>query len=124
MILWSKGLGKLVLKMQLAERSSTTHRDGKLIIDGTMGPPTHWDYAVTMGEDDVLEFVELLTQPAPVRYLVEGEKPGALVRTAILSGIVFAWNTTRCFLGLEPGAEGASADTAGSANAGNEQRSG
>ena len=112
MILWSKGLGKLVLNMNLAERSSTKDRDGHLIIDGTMGPPTHWDYAVTMREDDVLDFVDLLKQPAPVRFLIEGEKPGVLVRTALLSGVVFAWNTARCFLGIASGSAVVSQDAA------------
>lgn len=100
MILWSKGLGRLVLNMTLAERSSTDQRDGNLVIDGTMGAPTHWDYAVTMTEEDVLDFIDLLKQPAPVSFLIEGEHPGAVVRTALMSGIVFAWNTVRCFLGL------------------------
>ena len=102
MILWSKGLGKLVLKMSLSERSSTQDQGEKLVIDGTMGPPTHWDYAVMMNEEDVLDFVELLKQPAPIRFLVEGERPGTLVRTALLSGVKFAWNTSRCFLGRGP----------------------
>ncbi|MBW2275134.1 MAG: hypothetical protein JRG96_17845 [Deltaproteobacteria bacterium] len=101
MILWSKGLGKLVLNMRLSERSSTEDQGEKLVIDGTMGPPTHWDYAVKMNEEDVLDFVELLKQPAPVRFLVEGERRGALIRTALVSGVVFAWNTIRCFLGME-----------------------
>ncbi len=107
MILWSKGLGKLVLHLKLAERSSTSDREEKLVIDGTMGPPTHWDYAVNMSEEDVLDFVELLKQPAPVRFVIEGEQRGALIRTALVSGVVFAWNTVRCFLGLAPRAAGA-----------------
>jgi hypothetical protein len=102
MILWSKGLGKLVLRMSLAERSSAGEGDGKLVIYGTMGAPTHWDYAVKMKEDDVLDFVELLKQPAPVRYVVEGGSTGRLARTALLSGVLFAWNTIRCFLGMVP----------------------
>ena len=102
MILWSKGLGKLVLRMSLAERSSAGVSDGKLVIDGTMGPPTHWDYSVKMKEDDVLDFVELLKQPAPVRYVVEEDSIGRLIRTALLSGLVFAWNTIRCFLRMAP----------------------
>jgi hypothetical protein len=102
MILWSKGLGKLVLRMRLAERSATSDRDGKLVIDGTMGPPTHWDYAVNMSEADVLDFVELLEQPASVRFVTEAEAPGLLVRTALVSGVVFVWNTLRCFLGMAP----------------------
>jgi len=120
-ILWSKGLGKLVLNMKLAERSATGQRDGKLVIDGTMGAPTHWDYAVTMAEEDVLDFIQLLKQPAPVSFLIEGDNPGAVVRTALASGIVFAWNTIRCFLGLAGGdpadssADGAASGTATSA---------
>ena len=100
MILWSKGLGKLVLKMNLAERSSTSVGDEGLVIDGTMGAPTHWDYAVTLDEDDVLDFVELLKKPAPVRFTVEGKSTGLLVRTALMSGVLFAWNTICCFLGI------------------------
>jgi len=123
MILWSKGLGKLVLNMKLAERSSTKGRDGHLVIDGTMGAPTHWDYAVTMREEDVLDFVDLLKQPAPVRFLIEGEKPGALVRTAVMSGMVFAWNTARCFLGMAPGGAGASQDAASGEDAAEADRS-
>ncbi len=102
MILWSKGLGKLVLKMSLADRSSTSEKDEKLFIEGTMGPPTHWDYSVSLNEDDVLDFVELLKQPAPVRFVVEAESTGRLVLTALKSGILFAGNTARCFLGLAP----------------------
>lgn len=117
MILWSKGLGKLVLNMKLAERAAADRRDGKFIIDGTMGPPTHWDYAVTMAEEDVLDFIELLKQPASIRFLIEGQKPAAVVRAALLSGVVFAWNSLRCFLGLLPATGEAANQTASSANA-------
>jgi hypothetical protein len=88
--------------MSLAERSSTNNKDGKLVINGTMGAPTHWDYSVTMKENDVLDFVDLLKQPAPVRFVVDAESTGRLVRTALTSGIIFAWNTARCFLGMLP----------------------
>jgi hypothetical protein len=124
MILWSKGLGKLVLNMRLAERSSTQGRDGNLVVGGTMGPPTHWDYSVKMAEDDVLDFVDLLKQPAPVRFLIEGDDPGAVVRTAFRSGIAFGWNTVRCFLGIAPRTEAAPQDTAPGGNDTDEQRSG
>jgi hypothetical protein len=100
MILWSKGLGKLVLRMSLADRSSISDRDEKLFIEGTMGAPTHWDYSVSMNEEDVLDFVDLLKQPAPVRFVVEADSTGLLLRTALMSGVLFAWNTARCFLGM------------------------
>lgn len=112
MILWSKGLGKLVLRMSLAERSATRDRDGILVIDGTMGAPTHWDYAVNMDEADVLDFVELLKQPAPVRFVTEAQAPGRLVWTALISGVMFAWNTVRCFLGVAPRSPAESAEAA------------
>ncbi len=116
MVLWSKGLGKLVLRMRLAERSATSDRDGKLVIDGTMGPPTHWDYAVNLNEADVLDFVVLLNQPTSVRFVTEAEAPGRLVRIALVSGIVFVWNTVRCFLGMAPpsGPDAGKAATGGS----------
>ncbi len=100
MILWSKGLGKLALYMSLAERSSTNETDNKLKVEGTMGAPTHWDYSVNMGEDDVLDMVELLKQPAPVQFVVEAQSTSTLVKTALVSGVMFTWNTIRCFLGL------------------------
>ncbi len=109
MILWSKGLGKLVLRMSLADRSSASDKDEKLCIEGTMGAPTHWDYSVNLNEDDVLDFVELLKQPAPVKFVVEAESTGRLVRTALMSGLLFTWNTLRCFLGLAPGTQKAGA---------------
>jgi hypothetical protein len=117
MVLWSKGLGKLVLRLSLADRSATGHSDGKLVIDGTMGPPTHWDYAVNMNEEDVLDFVELLKQPAPVRYVVEGEQRGKVVRPALMRGFLFTWNTILCFLGAAPGAATPPAEAASNATA-------
>jgi hypothetical protein len=113
MVLWSKGLGKLVLYLSLADRSSTKIHRERVVIDGTMGSPTHWDYAVKMDEEDVLDFIELLKKPAAVRYLVEGETTGLLVRTAFASGIVFAWNTIRCLLGMMPPAAVNSPDAPG-----------
>jgi hypothetical protein len=96
--------------MRLAERSATSSQDGKLVIDGTMGPPTHWDYAVNMNETDVLDFVKLLEQPASVRFVTEADAPGLLVRTALVSGVVFVWNTIRCFLGMAPPSQSAAAE--------------
>ena len=39
-----------------------------------MGPPTFWDYAVTLHEKDVVDFIGLLQKPAPVRFLVAAPK--------------------------------------------------
>jgi len=80
-----------------------------------MGAPTHWDYAVTINEDDVLDFIELLKKPAPVRFTVEGRSAGLLVRTALVSGVLFAWNTILCFLGMAPHAQPAGVANPGAA---------
>jgi hypothetical protein len=55
-----------------------------------------------MNEADVLDFVELLNQPAPVRFVTGARAPGLIVRAALISGVVFVWNTLRCFLGVAP----------------------
>ena len=55
-----------------------------------------------MNEDDVLDFIELLKQPAPVQFVTDAESIGVMVRTALASGILFAWNTICCFLGIAP----------------------
>jgi hypothetical protein len=37
-----------------------------------------------------------------VSFAVESGSTGLLVRTALVSGLVFAWNTIRSFLGMAP----------------------
>jgi hypothetical protein len=99
MILWSKGMGKLVLSLRLRDRSGMASRDEGLVIEGVMGQPTYWDYAVTLGEEDVLDFLELLKQPQPTRFVVMTEKRWAILGTALASAAVFAFRTVLCFLG-------------------------
>jgi hypothetical protein len=116
-ILWSKGLGKLVLNLRLAERSGASDRREKFVIDGTMGPPTFWDYAVTLNEKDVVDFIALLRQPVPTRFLVATPKRWAILRAA-LAGVTFFLGRTlyRFFGGRAAGGsvsagEGAAAET-------------
>ena len=116
MVLWSKGLGKLVLKLRLSERSGMSDRDGKLAIDGTMGPPTFWDYAVTLQEKDVVDFIGLLQKPAPVRFLVAAPKRWAILEAALAGALTCRGRTLYRLFG---GAGGASdAGGAGGAPAG------
>ena len=93
MVLWSKGLGKLVLKLRLSERSGMSDREGKLAIEGTMGPPTYWNYAVTLHEDDVVEFLGLLQKPAPVRFLVAAPKRWTILKAALAGALFFIRRT-------------------------------
>ena len=102
MDLWSKGLGRLVLQIRLSERSEMVPQKERLAMRGTMGAPTFWDYAVNLQEDDVLDFVHLLKQPAPVRFLTGGSKRAVILRTALSGAILFAWYSLRRFLGAGP----------------------
>jgi len=99
MILWSKGLGRLVLSMRLSERSGMGVRDGHIVIDGTMGAPTFWDYAVNLGEDDVVDFIGLLSQPMPVRLLVKTPKRMSILAAALVGIGCFVRRTLFRFLG-------------------------
>jgi hypothetical protein len=99
MILWSKGLGKLVLSMRLSERSGIGVRDENIVIDGTMGSPTFWDYAVNLGEDDVVDFIQLLNQPMPVRLLVTTPKRMSILWASLVGIGCFVRRTLFRFLG-------------------------
>jgi hypothetical protein len=114
MVLWSKGLGKLVLKLRLSERSGMSDRDGNLAIEGTMGPPTFWNYAVTLQEKDVVDFIGLLQKPAPVRFLVAAPRRWEILKAALAGALSFLWRTLYRLFG---GAGGANeAGGAGGAN--------
>jgi len=107
MVLWSKGLGKLVLKLRLSERSGMSDRDGNLAIEGTMGPPTFWNYAVTLQEKDVVDFIELLQKPAPVRFLVAAPKRWTILKAALAGALSFLWRTLYRLFGGAGGASSA-----------------
>jgi hypothetical protein len=104
MILWSKGLGRLVLNVRLSERSGMTDRDERIVIDGTMGPPTFWDYSVTLSENDVVDFIGLLKQPAPLRFLTATPKRGSILAAALVGLAVCLRRTAYRFLGGKAGA--------------------
>ncbi len=112
MILWSKGLGKLVLNLRLSERSGTDDRGETFVIDGTMGPPTFWNYAVTLNEKDVVDFIALLRQPAPTRFLVATPKRWAILEAALAGLALFLWRTLyRFFGGSARAGEGAAGES-------------
>jgi hypothetical protein len=115
MVLWSKGLGKLVLKLRLSERSGMSNREGNLAIEGTMGPPTFWDYAVTLQEKDVVDFIGLLQKPAPVRFLVAAPKRWAILEAALAGALSFLWRTLYRLFGGAGGAGHAGEVAAGDA---------
>jgi len=96
--LWSKGLGKRVLSLSLAEHDSVTQHDDLLSIDGVMHAPSYWDYAVTLDEDDIVEFLGLLQQREALRFLASGGRGRAFMRAAVPSAVVFVGRTASLLL--------------------------
>jgi hypothetical protein len=107
MDLWSKGLGKRVLNLRLREREALVERDGKLEIDGVMGAPVFWDYRVSLGERDVLDFLDFLKGPVPVQYLVGAERRWTILATAAAGAMLFLRRTLLLLLGGRPAAAAA-----------------
>jgi hypothetical protein len=98
MDLWSKGLGRLVLTMRLNERDdemAIEERD--LVMRGTMGKPTYWDWAVNIGEVDVVDFLVFLRQPEPIRYMVASDRRWKMLRSALWGAVIFAVRTLGLF---------------------------
>ncbi len=110
MDLWSKGLGKRVLNLRLRERRALGERDGQLEIDGVMGAPVFWDYSVSLGERDVLDFLDFLKGPVPVQYLVGAEKRWTILATALAGALLFLRRTLFLVSGGRPAAGTAGGD--------------
>jgi hypothetical protein len=103
MDLWSKGLGRRVLSLTLGERELLAEKDDYLVIEGVMHAPTYWDYQVSLEEDDIVEFLELLQKPDSLRFLATTEGKGEIYRTAAISALVFLWRTVRLAATGRPG---------------------
>jgi len=91
MDLWSKGLGRLVLDLRLAERTETVAQEDRVELRGTMGKPVYWNYAVQMQQEDVLDLLGLLKQPPAVSFIVGTQGRGRLLRSALGGALHFAW---------------------------------
>ncbi len=103
MDLWSKGLGRRVLSMTLGERERLAAVGDCIVIEGTMHAPTYWEYQVSLDEDDILEFLELLQQPDSLRFLATNAERRRIFTTAATSASVFAWRTLRLAVTGSPG---------------------
>ena len=115
MDLWSKGLGKRVLNLRLRERQALAERDGQLEIEGVMGAPVFWDYSVSLGERDVLDFLDFLQDPVPVEYLVGAEKRRTILATALAGALLFLRRTLFLVFGGTPAAGTTGRDPTGQA---------
>ena len=85
MIVWSRGLGKQRLPLDLADASLTANAD-HLTLKGTI-EPVCWDYAIMLSAADLRDFLKLLARPDTARFLSER---GGLLIPFILSLIAAA----------------------------------
>ena len=69
MIVWSRGLGKQRLPLDLADASLSADTD-HLTLKGTI-EPVCWDFAVMLSAADLRDFLELLAKPETTRFLSE-----------------------------------------------------
>jgi hypothetical protein len=84
MIVWSRGLGKQRLPLDLAAATLTATPD-HLALKGTI-EPVCWDYAIMLSPADLRDFLQLLARPETARFL--SERGGLLI--PLLLGLVAA----------------------------------
>ena len=75
MIVWSRGLGKQRLPLELPAATLSVTPDN-LVMEGTI-EPVCWRYAIRLSAEDLNAFLKLLASPGTARFLAQ--KPGVLV---------------------------------------------
>ncbi|MFQ5856743.1 MAG: hypothetical protein ACE5LU_14005 [Anaerolineae bacterium] len=83
MWLWSKGLGRLILPMELGEAEVQLEGDTVVVKGRVVAPKIRWDYTLAMGEEDLLDFMRVLTDRRVVEYLM---REGGLEFLGIIVG--------------------------------------
>lgn len=69
MIVWSKGLGKQRLPLELKDASLRRESD-RLAMEGII-EPVYWNYRIRLSPDDLLAFLKLLTHTKTIGFLAE-----------------------------------------------------
>ena len=75
MIVWSRGLGKQRLPLELADATLKVE-PANLMMEG-MIEPVCWRYAIRLSPDDLRDFLALMANPAVARFLAE--RPGVML---------------------------------------------
>jgi hypothetical protein len=86
---WSKGLGKKTIQLTLSKGESIRSGD-KLFLQGQMEAPVSWEYIMPMGGDDLVDFFELLKEPAVARYIHSSPNRWQLYGAMIVQGLLLA----------------------------------
>ena len=69
MIVWSRGLGKLRLPLELP--AATLHVKPDMITMEGVIEPVCWNYAIKLGPADLADFLKLLAKPETASFLAE-----------------------------------------------------
>ena len=69
MIVWSKGLGKQRLPLELSAAKLSVGPDC-LVMEGVI-EPVCWNYAIRLAPNDLKDFLKLMSQPKTAAFLAE-----------------------------------------------------
>lgn len=69
MIVWSKGLGKQRLPLELPAAKLRVSPD-YLIMEGVI-EPVCWNYAIRLAPNDLKDFLKLMSRPEAAKFLAE-----------------------------------------------------
>jgi hypothetical protein len=67
MKIWSKGLGKMTLDMDIGATTPSVERD-KLVLRGKIGPPVNWDFWIKMDDRDVSNIVRIAMKKPSIKF--------------------------------------------------------
>lgn len=70
MRIWSKGLGTMVLNMDM-RNYFVELEDGNLLIKGKIVDPVFWNFVITFQKDDIRGFANVFTKWRFVLYVVK-----------------------------------------------------
>lgn len=69
MWLWSKGLGRLILPMNIEEAELCAGGEN-LVVEGVIiAPKVHWDYDLTLSQQDLVDLMSLMRHRQVLQYL-------------------------------------------------------
>lgn len=94
MWLWSKGLGRLILPMDIGKAEVQAEGETLVVKGVIIAPKVYWDYALSLQKKDLLDCMALLTDRRVVAYLVRERGfgfLGVLLRVAFRFGTSYLW---------------------------------
>jgi len=101
---WSKGLGKRTIALSLT-KGEPLRSEGSLYLRGQMEEPVSWEYIMRLTEDDMVEFFELLKEPALAGYIAASPNRwkiyAGMLRGGVVIGALVVGVLVRRLFGLE-----------------------